>query len=83
MPVESSLKPVAAVVPPNRARSPRLRRTAQWIVVAAAGLLAWMLFMLGAVLQREYFVLLFPAGWCVYVAMRQFRQITTEMARKN
>jgi hypothetical protein len=60
-----------------------MRRVAQWIVVAAAGLLAWMLFVLGAVLQREYLVLLFPAGWCVYVAMRNYRQITTEMAAKR
>ena len=56
--------------------APRRARWLQWLIVAAAGILAWILFMLAAVLQHEYLVLLFPAGWCVHVAVRQFRQIT-------
>jgi len=69
---------------PNQAAGPaprqrrRLSRWLQWLIVSVAGLLAWILFMLGAVLQHEFLVLFFPAGWCVYVAMRQFRQITRE-----
>lgn len=65
------------LVIPSRQGS-RLGRWLQWLIVTMAGLLAWILFMLGAVLQQQYLVLLFPAGWCVYVAMRQFRQITRE-----
>lgn len=66
-------RPAAGPGAPRRARSPRWLA---WLIVAAAGILAWILFMLAAVLQHEYLVLLFPAGWCVHVAVRQFRQIT-------
>jgi hypothetical protein len=54
----------------------RTARTLQWLIVVAASALAWALFMIGAVVQREFLVLLFPAGWCAYVAIRQFRLIT-------
>lgn len=49
------------------------RRWAQWALLTLAGLVAWGLFMMGAVLQRQFVVLFFPAGWCLYVAVRQYR----------
>ena len=44
-----------------------------WGLVFLAGLVAWGLLVLGAVLQKEYFVLFFPAAWALHVAIRQFR----------
>jgi len=52
-----------------------LRRWGAWAIVAVAGLVAWVLMMLAAVWQGGYVVLFFPAGWCAYVAFRQYRLI--------
>lgn len=54
---------------------PTAARLAQWGIVFAAGLLAWSLMMLGAIWRGPFLVLFFPAGWCLYVALRQFRQL--------
>lgn len=55
--------------------TPVAARLAQWGIVFAAGLLAWSLMMLGAIWRGPFLVLFFPAGWCLYVALRQFRQL--------
>ena len=51
----------------------RKRRWAPWLIVTAAGFLAWILAMVGVTLGGNYIVLLFPAAWCLYVAVRQAR----------
>ena len=49
--------------------------------MALAGVLAWTLMMLGAVWQGPFIGLFFPAGWCLYVAIRQFKLLCGDGSR--
>jgi len=59
----------------TRSTAVRAARWAQWGIVGLAGTCAWSLMMFAAVWRGGYIALLFPAGWCLYVALRQYRAL--------
>ncbi|MGI9012661.1 MAG: hypothetical protein ACR2GY_00260 [Phycisphaerales bacterium] len=69
----SVIAPSGPIVQARSAERPRVLM--QWLFIFAAGCIGWGLFVLGAVLQHEFFALLFPAICCILLAVQGYSRL--------